>query len=169
VYSYLADKAMRKLGEISKASAQMEQILGPVEYLIVDFPGNAFSGEIIPALNELVESGTIRIIDLSVICKDEQGNVVIFEASELADDVADALVKLEGDHDELFSEADLLMAAEEMPNNSTAAALLFENLWAARFAQAVRNANGEVLMNVRIPNETVQAVRRSIIDAAKSI
>jgi len=146
----------------------MAQILGPVEYLIVDFPGNEFSGEIIPALNDLVDSETIRIIDLSIISKDAEGNVTIFEASELASEVADALVKLEGEHDELLSEADLLMAAEEMPNNSTAAALLFENLWAARFAQAVRNANGEVLMNVRIPNETVLAVRQSIIDAAKS-
>jgi hypothetical protein len=145
----------------------MAQIVGPVEYLLIDFPGNEFSGEIIPALNELVESETIRIIDLSIISKDAQGDVLIFEASELAGDVADALVELEGDHDELFSEADLLMAAEEMPNNSTAAALLFENLWAARFAQAVRNAKGEVLMNVRIPHETVLAVRQSLIDAAQ--
>ena len=147
----------------------MQSTLGPVEYLLVDFPGNHFSGEIIPALSELVDSGTIRIIDLSIISKDGAGNVTIFEASELSGEVAAALAALEGDHDDLFAEEDLLLAAEEMPDNSTAAALLFENVWAARFAQSVRNANGEVLMNVRIPNHVVETVRQAIIDTAADL
>jgi hypothetical protein len=146
----------------------MQQTIGPVEYLIVNFPGNQFSGEIIPALTNRIDAGIVRIIDLSVIVKDEEGNVVLMEASELTGEVADALVALEGEHDDLFSEADLLMAAEAMPNNSTAAALLFENVWAARFSEAVRNANGEVLLNVRIPHDTVQTIRDLLINPAAS-
>lgn len=141
----------------------MQEVTGPVEYLIIDFPGNQFSGEILPALHELLDGGLIRILDLAVISKDEAGNVLLFEASELMDDVGHELAELEGEHDDLFSEDDLLMAAEDLPNNSTAAAMLFENVWAARFAQAVRNAGGEVLLNVRIPNATIEAVQDMLV------
>jgi hypothetical protein len=143
----------------------MEQALGPVEYLIVAFEGNQFRGEIVPALGELLDSGLIRILDLTVISKDQDGNVVLFEANELSDEVAQALARLEGEHDALLSEADLLMAAEELENNTTAAALLFENVWAARFSQSIRNAGGEVMMNVRIPHDTVMAVREALLAA----
>lgn len=141
----------------------MQRQLGPVEYLIIDFPGNQFSGEIIPALHELLDTGLIRILDLAVISKDGDGNVLLFEAGELMDEVGHALAELEGEHDDLLSEEDLLMAAEDLPNNSTAAAMLFENVWAARFANAVRNAGGEVLVNVRVPNDIVEAVREMLV------
>ena len=144
----------------------MQSTLGPVEYLVVYFEGNQFRGEIIPALQELVASGQIRIIDLAIVAKSASGDVILYESSELAAEVADALAILEGEHDDLLAEADLLLLAEDLPNNSTAAALLFENVWAARFAQAVRNANGEVLMNVRIPNHVVEDVRQAILAAA---
>lgn len=147
----------------------MQSTLGPVEYLVVYFAGNQFRGEIIPALVELVDSRLIRIIDLAVIVKNDVGDVLLYESSELDAEVADALARLEGEHDDLLSEEDLLMVAEEMPNNSTAAAMLFEHVWAARFAQAVRNANGEVLMNVRIPNQVVEDVRQTIIAAANML
>ncbi|MFN3981918.1 MAG: DUF6325 family protein [Caldilinea sp.] len=144
----------------------MQSTLGPVEYLVLYFEGNQFRGEIIPALRELVDSGMIRIIDLGVIIKNDVGDVLLYESSELSAEVADALAQLEGEHDDLLSEEDLLMVAEDLPNNSTAAAILFEHVWAARFAQAVRNANGEVLMNVRIPNQVVEDVRQTLIDVA---
>jgi len=146
----------------------MQSTLGPIEYLVIYFEGNQFRGEIIPALNELVDSGLIRIIDLGVIIKDAVGDVLLYESSELAADVADALATLEGEHDDFLSEEDLLLVAEDLPTNSTAAAILFENVWATRFAQSVRNANGEVLMNVRIPNHVVETVRQAILDAAES-
>ena len=97
---------------------------------------------------------------------DLEFTAAVFKNLELDIEVADALAKLEGEHDDLLSEEDLLLVAEDLPNNSTAAALLFENVWATRFAQAVRNANGEVLMNTRIPNHVVEAVRQAILDAA---
>lgn len=141
----------------------MQEILGPVEYLIVGFEGNKFKGEIIPALTELLDYGLIRILDLAVISKDAEGNVLLFEAGELLDDVSHSLAELEGEHDDLLSEDDLLLAAEDLDNNTTAAALLFENVWAGRFAQAIRNAGGEVLLNERIPHATVVAVQQALL------
>jgi hypothetical protein len=144
----------------------MTQPLGPVEYLIFYFEGNQFRGEILPALTDLLDQGLVRIIDLAVVSKDEEGTVTILEANELQADVAEALIKLEGELTGLLSEEDLLMVAEELDNNTTAAALLFEHVWATEFAQAIRNANGQLLMNVRIPNDVVEEVRDSILAAA---
>jgi hypothetical protein len=143
----------------------MQPIVGPVEYLVVGFEGNRFRGEIIPALTALLDQGLIRMLDLAIISKGADGSVLLFEAGELHDEVGQALARLEGEHDALLSEADLLMAAEDLADNNTAAAMLFENVWAGRFAQAVRNANGEVLMNVRIPHDVVVAVQQSIVAA----
>ena len=145
----------------------MIDALGPVEYLVVVFEGNRFRGEIVPALNELTDNGMIRIIDLAVISKDVPGNITIFEASELKDDVAQALAKLNCEFAGMLSEEDLLLAAADLPNNSTAAAMLFENVWATRFAQAIRHADGEVLVNVRIPNDVVEGVRQSFIEVSR--
>ena len=144
----------------------MNQPLGPVEYLVVAFEGNRFRGEIVPALTELVDTGLIRVIDLAVISKDGQGALTIFESSELAPDLADALATLECELTGMLAEDDLLIAAEELEPNTTAAAMLFENIWAARFAQAVRNAGGEVLLNTRIPHSVVEEVRRAVLTAA---
>lgn len=145
----------------------MTQALGPVEFLVAAFEGNRFKGEIVPALNDLIDQGLIRIIDLAVISKDLSGNVTIFEAGELKDDVAQALAKLNCEFAGMLSEEDLRLTAEDLPNNSTAAAMLFENVWATRFAQAIRNADGQLLVNVRIPNDVVETVRQSFIEASK--
>ena len=147
----------------------MSQPLGPIEYIIVGFEGNRFTGEIIPALNNLLDQGLIRIIDLAVVSKDQQGDVLILEAGELQADVAEALVKLNGELTGLLSEADLILVAEELDNNTTAAAMLFEHVWATEFAQAVRKANGQLLTNVRIPNSVIEDARRTLIEAARSI
>lgn len=145
----------------------MEYPLGPVEYLVVAFDGNQFSGEIIPALTELIDTGLIRVIDLAVVSTDADGNVTIFESSELTEEVAAALDILDMELPGMLSEDDLMLLAEELPENTTAAAMLFDNVWAARFAQAVRNANGQVVMNVRIPHDVVQEVRATLIEAAE--
>jgi hypothetical protein len=146
----------------------MEDTLGPVEHLIVAFEGNRFTGEIVPALTDLLDKGLIRIIDLAVISKDPAGNVTVFEASELSDEVSQALAKLDYPLVGMLSEQDLLLEAEELPNNCTAAALLFENVWATRFAKAVRDAGGQLVLNVRIPHDVVETVRQALIDAAQA-
>lgn len=144
----------------------MLQPLGPVEYLVIIFEGNQFRGEIVPALTDILDQGLIRIIDLAVVSKDGHGNVTIFESSELQADIAAALTKLDGELTGMLSEDDLLMVAEDLEHNTTAAAMLFENVWATQFSQAVRNANGQVLLNVRVPSDVVEITRQAILAAA---
>jgi hypothetical protein len=144
----------------------MEYPLGPVEYLTFYFEGNRFRGEIIPALTELTDSGLIRVIDLAVVSKDGDGGVTIFEANELSEEVALALDILDYEMAGMLSEEDLMVLAEALPRNSTAAALLVDNVWAANFARAIRDANGVLVDSVRVPHEVVQAARQTLLDAA---
>jgi hypothetical protein len=131
---------------------------GPIEYLIVGFPGNKFKGEIIPALAELVENNTIRILDLVFIAKDEEGNVAAMELTELdPEDEAAAVSDISEVDAGLLNEDDIQLAAESLENNSSAGLLVFENVWATRFAEAVRNADGRLLANERIPHDVVEA------------
>jgi uncharacterized membrane protein len=133
--------------------------IGPVEYLIVAFPGNRFRGEIAPALADLVESGTIRIIDIAFVAKDGDGEVAAFELTELDPDVREGLENLGVEVTGLFNEDDLMAAAEELDPNSSAALLVWEDVWARKVAQAMRDAGGEVFDFGRLPHEVVQAAR----------
>ena len=133
--------------------------IGPVEYMIVAFPGNKFRGEIAPALADLVESETIRIIDLAFVGKDADGDVVAFELSDLDDDVQEKINTLDPQRGGLLNDDDLMAAAEELEPNSSAALLVWEDLGAAKVAQAIRDADGVVLDIERIPHEIVQAAR----------
>lgn len=130
--------------------------LGPVEYIVVDFPGSQFNGEIIPALQELVDNGTVRIIDLIVVQKDSDGNVNAMEVNEMGEGAA-AFLGLDYEVQGLLSEEDLELIGEQLPDNSTAALLVWENVWAARFTQAVRDSNGIIVDNARIPHDIVMA------------
>ena len=131
--------------------------MGPVEYLVVGFPGNKFKGEIVPALAELVENETIRIIDLIFIKKDAEGNVASFELNTLAEEEAAGFEDLEYEIDDLLNEEDILLAAEMLEPNSSAAMLVFENVWATRLRDAIVSANGVLLDNARIPASIVKA------------
>jgi hypothetical protein len=132
---------------------------GPVEYMIVAFPGNKFQGEILPELAELVESGTIRIIDLTFVAKDESGEVAGFELSDLDPDVQSALEQMGAEATGLFNEEDLELAAADLEPNSSAALLVWEDLWAAKLADAIRNADGVLVDIQRVPHEIVMAAR----------
>jgi hypothetical protein len=133
--------------------------IGPVDYLIVAFPGNEFRGEIGPALAELVESGTIRIIDLAFVGKNAEGEAVAMELTELDPEVQKGLDNLGIEVQGLFNDEDLMAAAEELEPNSSAALLVWENVWAAKVAQAIRDAGGEVFDFARLPHDVVQAAR----------
>jgi Family of unknown function (DUF6325) len=133
--------------------------IGPVEYLIVAFPGNQFRGEIAPALADLVEAGTIRIIDIAFASKDENGEVAAFELSDLDAEVREGLENLGATSAGLFNEEDLMAAAEELDSNSSAALLVWENVWAKPIADAIRNAGGEVYDYDRVPHEVVVTAR----------
>jgi hypothetical protein len=133
--------------------------IGPVDYLIVAFPGNEFRGEIAPALGDLVEAGTIRIIDVAFVGKDAEGNVAAFELTDIDPEVREGFEKAGVEINGLFNEDDLAAAGEELEPNSSAALLVWENVWAQNVAQAMRDAGGEVLDFERIPHEVVQAAR----------
>jgi hypothetical protein len=143
------------------------EAIGPVELIVVGFAGNRFTGEIAPALAELVDQGLIRIIDLVVVSKDAEGNVTILEMQELSPEVAGAFTRLDDAVSGLLSEADLEEIADDLAPNSTAAAMLFEHVWATRFATAVRAAHGELLLSERIPHAVVAEARATFLAAAR--
>jgi uncharacterized membrane protein len=133
--------------------------LAPVDYMIVAFPGNQFKGEIAPALADLVEKGTIRIIDLAFVAKDADGNIGAFELTDIDPEVRQGFENMGVEVNGLFNEDDLQAAGEELDPNSSAALLVWENLWAKDVAQAIRDAGGELLDFERLPHEVVQAAR----------
>ena len=140
--------------------------LGPVDYLIVAFPGNQFRGEIAPALAELVDNGTIRIIDLAFVGKNAAGEVVAFELLDLEPDVKKKFEELGVEVSGLFNEDDLMSAGEELEPDTSAALLVWENLWARKVADSIRNAGGVVLDFERLPHEVVQAARDAVLAEA---
>jgi Family of unknown function (DUF6325) len=131
--------------------------IGPVEYLIVAFPGNQFKGEIIPALADLVEAGTIRIIDLAFVMKDADGAVVTAELGDLDSEVFKAFDALSPETMGLLNEEDLAAAGEELDPNSSAALLVWEDTWATTLRDAIVNAGGEVLDLEHVPYQVVNA------------
>jgi hypothetical protein len=145
----------------------MEEI-GPVDYMIVGFPGNQFKGEIAPAIAELVDAGTIRVIDIAFVAKDEAGNTVALELTELDPDVQAGLEKAGVEVGGLFNEDDLMDAAADLEPNSSAALLVWENVWARKTAQAMRDAGGVLLAFERLPHDVVQAAREWALEQAKA-
>ena len=130
--------------------------LGPIDFLALEFPGNKFKGEIIPNLLELVEAGTIRIIDLVVIAKDQDGSVFVRELNELDPDTIRIFDPLKIEVTSMITRNDVDGIAAELANNSTAGLLLFENLWALKTKQAMLDAGARVVMFERIPHEVVE-------------
>ncbi len=145
----------------------MEEI-GPVDYAIIGFPGNKFRGEIAPALAELVESGTIRIVDVAFVGKDPNGDAVAMELTELDPDVQEGLDKLGIEVSGLLNEDDLMDAADALEPNSSAAMIVWENVWARKVTQAMRDAGGELLAFERLPHEVVQAAREWVLEQANA-
>jgi hypothetical protein len=139
--------------------------MGPVEYLIVEFPGNKFKGEIVPALQELTANGTIRILDLLFVKKAADGSVTAVELENLPRKEAAAFDELDGEIDGLFNEEDIALAAEKLQPNSSAALLVFENAWAARLRDAIVNAKGRLVDNARIPDAVVEAAMKAMLPA----
>jgi hypothetical protein len=131
--------------------------LGPIEVLMLRFPGNKFRGEIAPALADLVESGTIRIVDLLFAIKDADGELDVLELTDMEGDLS-VFAPMTSELADTLTEDDAQMLARSIPNNSSAAIMLFENTWAKAFVDAVVRANGEVVLNERIPRAAVDAL-----------
>ena len=133
--------------------------LGPVDYVVVEFPAGAsnFTGEMANELIRLVDAGTIRLIDVLILTKDETGNVDAVELSDVAE--LGALQAIETQLAELLAADDVEHLAAAMEPGSTAGVLIWENLWAAPFASAARRSGGQLIATGRIP---IQAIIASI-------
>jgi uncharacterized protein DUF6325 len=133
--------------------------LGPVDYVIVEFPAGAsnFSGEMAKELLALVDRGIIRVIDVLILTKSEDGTVEAMELSDIEE--LGELETLEAELAELLAEDDVEHLAAAMEPGSTAGVLIWENLWAAPFASAARRSGGQLIANGRIP---IQAIIASI-------
>jgi uncharacterized membrane protein len=132
--------------------------LGPVEMLVVKFPGNQFTGDIMPAIAELVENGTVTIVDMVLVHKDAQGNVTLFEFIDLDVEEFGEWAPLIVGSTPMLNDDDVYDLAQLLENNSAAGVILFENTWAKRFADAIRAAKGEVLLNERIPRVVIEEI-----------
>jgi hypothetical protein len=133
--------------------------LGPVDYLVVEFPGSDFKGEILPELADLVQRGIVRVLDLVVIKKDADGSYEAFEFGDPDAGPLGEIRELERELADLLSADDVMAVAETLEPGSAAGLLVYENLWAAPFASAVRRAGGQLVANGRIP---VQALLGTI-------
>jgi len=132
--------------------------IGPVEYIAIAFPGNKFSGEIIPAIQDLQKSGTIRVLDLVIITKDGDGNVTGIELSEASPEEQATLAALGVQSRNLLGQEDIEDIGAALDPNSTAGLMIWENVWAARFAQSLRDANGILIANGRIPATIIEDI-----------
>ena len=131
--------------------------LGPVDYLVVEFPGSKFNGEIAPALVDLVDRGIIRILDLIIITKEPDGSFDAIEINDFEEGVLGELHRLETEIAELLSADDIANVAAALEPGSTAGVLVYENQWAAPFASAVRHCGGQLVANGRIPVQALIA------------
>ena len=140
--------------------------LGPVSYTVVAFPGNRFNGNIAPEVEKLVSNGTVRILDLVFVAKDQAGDIICLEFDQ-RDELA-AFGDLDGEVGGLINEEDLAHVAEQLPPNNSALVIVWEDLWAAPLVEAVREAGGVVVDTARIPADLVETALSELADALKA-
>jgi hypothetical protein len=131
--------------------------LGPVDWIVVEFPGSRFNGQIAPALLDLVERDLVRVLDLLVLKKDDDGSLEAFELSDLDAGEIGELRTYESELAMLLSEEDVTSLAAAIEPGSSAAVLVWENTWAAPFASAVRRSGGQLVASGRIPIQALLA------------
>ena len=141
---------------MSEAALDVDE-LGPVDWIVVEFPGSKFNGEIAPKLGELVERDVVRVLDLLVLKKDDDGSLEAFEISDLDESEAGQFRAYENELAHLLSEEDVSAVAAAIEPGSSAAVLVWENRWAATFAAALRHAGGQLVASGRIPIQALLA------------
>ena len=140
-----------------------EEMLGPVDYLVVEFPADKanFSGEMAAELASLVERGLVRVLDLVLLVTNDDGSVEAAELSHSDAATVGELLSLEGDLAMLLAAEDIDKFAEIIEPGSVAAVLVYENRWAAPFASSVRRSGGQLVANGRIPTQALLAAMES--------
>ncbi len=144
---------------MSEQSEQNDDIdeLGPIDFVVVEFPGNHMTGEGLPLLVDLVEREVIRILDLLFVRKDEDGTVTAVEIADVTGDGELDLTVFEGARSGLLGQDDLDEAAAAIEPGNSAALLVYENLWAAPFASALRRGGAQLVASGRLSAEAVLA------------
>ena len=148
----------------AKITLKPKKVLGPVDYVVVLFPGNKFTGKIAPELVKLEKNGIIRVIDMVFVQKDKKGKLTIFEAKNLGGSASDAFSEFAKNVNEWFSMGDIEAIAESLPENCSAGILLFENTWAVPFKEALINADAVLVDHMRIPADAINRAQQ-ILDS----
>jgi uncharacterized membrane protein len=130
--------------------------VGPVDVYIIGFPGNKFTGRIAPAILDLVENGTIRVLDLLFVSKDADGTVTTIAAEDLDAEGA-AFLDIEITEPGSLNEEDADEVSDDLPPESSALLIAFENLWARKVVSALQDADAILIDSIRIPADVVQA------------
>jgi uncharacterized membrane protein len=130
--------------------------VGPVDVYIIGFPGNKFTGRIAPAIMELVDNGTIRVLDLLFVTKDAEGVVTTIEAADLDEEGAGFLA-IDVAQPGALGDEDAEEVSDDLPSNSSALLIAFENVWAAKVADALEAADAVMIDSIRIPADVVAA------------
>ena len=144
-------------------SAEDVSEMGPIDYILVEWPGRQPTGEAMPHLVDLVDRGLIRILDLTFITKGEDGSVAAVEIADLGGEVPEVAV-FEGASSGLIDDDDVAQAGDALEPGTSAALLVYENTWAAPFASAVRRSGGQLVASGRIPVQDLLAA----LDAAEA-
>jgi uncharacterized membrane protein len=131
--------------------------VGPVDVYIIGFPGNKFTGRIAPAIMELVQNGTIRVLDLTFVLKDADGVVTTLEAADLDEEGA-GFVAIDVVQPGALGPEDAEEVSDDLPANSAALLIAFENLWATKVVDALQAADAVLIDSIRIPAEVTAAV-----------
>jgi len=134
-------------------------VLGPVDYLVVEFPADdaRFSGEMAVELRSLVDRELIRVLDLVIVRKEPDGSVEVAELADVADSDVGELVSLEADLAMLLAEEDIERIGTVLDPGSIAAVLVYENRWAGPFASSIRRSGGQLVANGRVPTQAILA------------
>jgi uncharacterized membrane protein len=138
-----------------KSRRRVTVVSGPVDVVIIGFPGNKFTGKIAPAIKELVENNTIRILDLLFVSTDDDGTITSVRIQDLAADLEPGLVEMDVFMPGALDDHDAQELAEDLPANSSALLVAFENVWAAKFVAAIQEADAVVIDQIRIPASAV--------------
>ena len=137
--------------------------MGPIDYILVEWPGRQPNGEVAPHLVDLVDRGLIRILDLAFITKAEDGSIAGIEIADVGGEVSELAI-FQGASSGMLSDEDITEAGGALEPGTSAALLVFENTWAAPFASAVRRSGGQLVASGRIPIQAVLAA----LDAAEA-
>ncbi len=126
---------------------------GPIDYLVVAFDGNDFDGSILDALADSMDKGVIDVLDLAIIAKNEEGEIISLEVADIENDIVKGIVENQGSDSGLITEEDVEEIGELLENNTSAGLLIIEQLWAKPLKEALINANGTLLAEGRIHPE----------------